>query len=144
MKPRQRRFMFVGVGVLAIIGAALLITQALRANLNYFYSPSEIAAGKAPAERTIRIGGMVRDGSLKRDPNSLNVQFVVTDNKSDMKVRYTGILPDLFKEGSGTVAKGHMSPDGVFVAEEVLAKHDADYMPPEAADAMKAAQTLQQ
>jgi cytochrome c-type biogenesis protein CcmE len=144
MKARQKRFMFVGIGVVAIVAAAVLITQALRANLNYFYSPSEIAAGKAPADHLIRIGGMVREGSLKRDPGRLTLEFVVTDTKSDMKVRYTGILPDLFKEGSGTVAKGRMGDDGVFVAEEVLAKHDADYMPPEAADAMKAAQTLQQ
>ncbi len=145
MKPRQKRLLFVVVAVLAVVVAAALVTRALRSNMAYFFSPTQVAAGEAPADKLFRIGGMVREGSLKRlDDRDLTVEFVVTDTAKDITVRYQGILPDLFKEGQGVVAKGRLGPNGVFLAEEVLAKHDEKYMPPEAADAIQSAQkTLQ-
>jgi cytochrome c-type biogenesis protein CcmE len=105
----------------------------------YFYSPTEIHAGKAPADRAIRVGGLVVDGSVRREGNSLAVQFDLTDNAAVVPVTYTGILPDLFREGQGIVAMGRINNEGLFVADEVLAKHDENYMPPEVADALNAA-----
>jgi len=121
----------VAVGI-----SAVLITTALRDNIAYFFSPSQVEAGEVASGKVFRLGGLVRVGSLKRQ--SLDVGFVVTDNQSDIKVRYHGILPDLFKEGKGVVAKGRLNSKGVFIADEVLAKHDENYMPPEVAAVMKA------
>ena len=137
MKPRHKRLAIVG-GVLIAVGAiAALVLNAFQSNLVFFYSPSQIAAHEAPAGRTFRLGGMVEKGTVKRD--GLQVSFIVTDTAKTVPVRYEGILPDLFKEGKGVVAQGELR-DGVFVAREVLAKHDENYMPPEAAEALKRAQ----
>jgi len=144
MKARQKRLIFVLLGVVAVGLAGWLITTALKSNLNYFYSPTEIVAGKTaegkviPVGELMRIGGMVEKGSLSRKEGELALSFVVTDMKAEVTVRYEGILPDLFKDGSGTVVKGRLQEDGVFLAEEVLAKHDEDYVPPEIAESMKA------
>jgi cytochrome c-type biogenesis protein CcmE len=133
MKPRHKRIAIV-VGVLAAMGVAVaLVLNALGSNLVFFYSPSQIEAKEAPAGRSFRLGGMVQTGSVKRD--GVHVDFVVTDTVKTTPVRYAGILPDLFKEGKGVVAQGKLQ-DGVFVASEVLAKHDENYMPPEAAEAI--------
>lgn len=137
MKPRHRRIVFVGIAVVAVALAALMITQALRSNIAYFYSPSQVKAGEVLSGTVFRVGGMVRQGSLKRIADTLEVEFLVTDNAHEIKVSHTGILPDLFKEGQGVVARGKLREDGVFVAEEVLAKHDENYMPPEVSAAMK-------
>ena len=137
MKPRHKRFAIVG-GVLVAVGAiAALVLNAFQSNLVFFYSPSQIAAHEAPQARTFRLGGMVEKGSVKRE--GVSVSFVVTDTAKTVPVRFEGILPDLFKEGKGVVAQGQLK-DGVFVAREVLAKHDENYMPPEAAEALKRAQ----
>ena len=145
MKPRQKRLVFVALGVVAVALAGWLIVTALQKNLNYFYLPSEVVAGKSkkgdivPKGQLMRIGGMVEKGSLQRKEGELAVSFVVTDETgAKVKVRYNGILPDLFKEGSGTVTKGKLQDDGTFVAEEVLAKHDDSYVPPEIKDSMSA------
>ena len=137
MKPRHKRIAIAG-GVLVAVGAiAALVLNAFQSNLVFFYSPSQIAAHEAPQARTFRLGGMVEKGSVKRD--GVSVSFVVTDTAKTIPVRFEGILPDLFKEGKGVVAQGQLQ-DGVFVAREVLAKHDENYMPPEAAEALKRAQ----
>lgn len=139
MKPirRQRLFLviFILLGVAAAVALALV---ALQENINLFYSPAQIVAGEAPADHPIRAGGMVVKGSIKRDPNSLKVQFEVTDYSATIPVSYEGILPDLFGEGQGIVALGRWEASGRFVATEVLAKHDENYMPPEVAAAIKA------
>ena len=136
MKARQKRFVFILVALAAVAVASALVVQALRSNITFFYSPSQVVAGEAPADQLFRIGGMVVRDSLQRDPNSVRVRFLVTDNAEQFEVIYDGILPDLFSEGQGAVARGRLE-NGVFVAEEVLAKHDESYMPPEVADAMK-------
>ena len=137
MKPRHKRIA-IAVGVVAAVGVAVgLVLNAFQSNLVFFYSPSQIASNEAPANRTFRLGGMVEEGSVKRE--GVTVRFVVTDAAKTVPVRYEGILPDLFKEGKGVVAQGQLQ-DGVFVAREVLAKHDENYMPPEAAEALKNAQ----
>lgn len=136
MKARQKRFLFILIALAAVAVASVLVVQALRSNITYFYSPSQVVAGEAPADQPFRIGGMVVRDSLQRDPNSVRVRFLVTDNAEQFEVVYDGILPDLFSEGQGAVARGRLE-NGVFVAEEVLAKHDESYMPPEVADAMK-------
>ncbi|MBX9612970.1 MAG: cytochrome c maturation protein CcmE [Burkholderiales bacterium] len=136
MKPRHKRMAIAG-GVIAVIGvAAALVLNAFQSNLVFFYSPSQIASKEAPTGRTFRLGGLVEAGSVKRD--GVMVNFVVTDTAKSVPVRYSGILPDLFKEGKGVVAQGQLH-DGVFEAREVLAKHDENYMPPEAAEALKQA-----
>ena len=140
MKARQKRIFFVVLAVIAVGLAAALITTALRSNLNYFYTPTQIAAGEATVGQLIRIGGMVEKDTLNRQKGELGVEFIVTDTKSKLTVRYEGILPDLFKEGQGTVAKGRLQKNGIFLAEEVLAKHDEKYIPPEIAETMKAMQ----
>ncbi len=147
MKPRHKRLTLIGGG-LAVLGiAAALVLSAFQQNLVFFYSPSQIANKEAPPGKAFRIGGMVEQGSLKRQPDGLTVQFNVTDTAQIIPVVYTGILPDLFKEGKGVVAQGKLGEDGVFRAHEVLAKHDENYMPPEAAyaveQAQKARKTLQ-
>lgn len=129
----------VGVLVLGVAGATALFLAAFRENLVYFYTPSEVVAGEAPAERRFRIGGLVADDSVERDPDSLQVRFAVTDTARTVTVRYDGVLPDLFREGQGIVADGRLDGDGAFVADRVLAKHDESYMPPEAAEALERA-----
>ena len=137
MKPRHKRLAVAGGLVVAVAAAAALVLNAFQSNLVFFYSPSQVAAHEAPQGHTFRIGGMVRQGTLKRD--GIRADFIDTDTAREIPVRYEGILPDLFKEGKGVVAQGQLK-DGVFVAREVLAKHDENYMPPEAADALKRAQ----
>jgi cytochrome c-type biogenesis protein CcmE len=137
MKPRHKRMALAG-GVLAAVAAiAALVFNAFQSNLVFFFSPSQVAAHEAPASRTFRLGGLVQEGSVKRD--GIKVYFIVTDTAKTVPVSYEGILPDLFKEGKGVVAQGQLE-GGVFVAREVLAKHDENYMPPEAAEALKNAQ----
>ncbi|MGA7178611.1 MAG: cytochrome c maturation protein CcmE [Thiobacillaceae bacterium] len=138
MKPRHKRAVLI-IAALAAVGiAATLILNAFRSNIVFFFTPSQVATKEAPVGRGFRIGGLVKEGSLKRD--GVNVQFIVTDFAQSVPVTYTGILPDLFKEGKGVVAQGTLDNDGVFHATEVLAKHDENYMPPEAAEALKKAQ----
>ena len=134
MKTRHKRLLIVTVVVLVIAAAATLILNAFQSNLVFFFSPSQIASHEAPVGRTFRLGGLVVAGSLKRD--GVTVRFEVTDLAQTVPVQYVGILPDLFKEGKGVVAQGKLE-DGVFVAKDVLAKHDENYMPPEAAQALK-------
>ena len=137
MTPRQRRIALV-LGTVGAVGVATaLVLNALRSNLVFYYSPTQVAAQEAPAGRAFRVGGRVEPGSVQRD--GLQVRFVVTDTAQVLPVRYHGLLPDLFREGQGVVAQGRLGPDGIFVAHEVLAKHDETYMPPEAADALQRA-----
>ena len=136
MKPRHRRFAWIAAGV-AVLGLAVtLVLNAFQSNLVFFFTPSQVVAKEAPQGRPFRIGGLVEAGSLQRMPNSLDVKFIVTDTVQRLPVTYNGMLPDLFKEGKGVVAQGSVGPDGVFRATEVLAKHDENYMPPEAAAAV--------
>lgn len=139
MKARQKRMILISLAVLLVLTAAALIVKALQSNLTYYYTPTQVEAGEAPPEQLFRVGGMVKKDSLQRKEGT-GVEFIVTDMKSELTIAYTGILPDLFKEDSGTVAKGRLNAEGKFVAEEVLAKHDADYMPPEVQATMKEAQ----
>ncbi len=139
MKPRHKRLALIGAGLALLGGAAFLILNAFQSNLVFFYSPSQVVAREAPQGRTFRIGGLVQAGSLQREGDGLTVRFTVTDTAKSVPVTYTGILPDLFKEGKGVVAQGDLGPDGVFHAREVLAKHDENYMPPEAAEAVEKA-----
>ncbi len=135
MKPRHKRAA-IAVGVLAAVGVAVaLVLNAFNSNLVFFYTPSQIASKEAPQGKTFRVGGLVQAGTVQRD--GVTVRFTVTDTAQTVPVRYEGVLPDLFKEGKGVVAQGQLGPDGVFVAREVLAKHDENYMPPEAAAALK-------
>ena len=136
MKARHKRLGFLVVGLTVLGVAAVLVFRALDSNLSYFYSASEVVHNQAPKDHVFRLGGMVVDGSLKR-AEGLTVNFTVTDNASNVNVQYTGILPDLFQEGQGVIAQGKLNNDGVFIADEVLAKHDETYMPPEVADSMK-------
>jgi cytochrome c-type biogenesis protein CcmE len=138
MKPRHKRMAAIGLGVVALGVAAALVLAAFQKNLVFFFTPSQVAANEAPRGRSFRIGGMVVPGSLKRE--GVNVEFTVTDTAKSMRVTYRGQLPDLFREGKGVVAQGQLGADGMFRANEVLAKHDENYMPPEAADAVKRAQ----
>ncbi len=138
MKPRHKRITAIAVGVAALGIAAALVLAAFEKNLVFFFTPSQVAAHEAPQGRSFRIGGMVVPGSLKRE--GVDVEFTVTDTAKSMRVTYRGQLPDLFREGKGVVAQGQLGADGMFRASEVLAKHDENYMPPEAADAVKKAQ----
>ena len=140
MKPRHKRFAAVAVGVVALGVATALVLNAFQSNLVFFYTPSQIAAKEAPQGRTFRVGGLVQAGSLVRD--GVTVRFTVTDTIKNVTVRYDGVLPDLFKEGKGVVAQGQLGSDGVFATREVLAKHDENYMPPEAADALQRADKM--
>lgn len=140
MHPIRKKRLTIVLFLLAGIGIAVgLTTYALRQNINLFYDPSQIAAGEAPQDVRIRAGGMVEEGSVIRDPDSLKVEFRVTDFNSSVPVEYVGILPDLFAEGQGVVAMGKINGQGRFVADQVLAKHDENYMPPEVADALEKA-----
>lgn len=137
MKPRNRRIVFVVLAVISVGVAAMLVNKALNQNISYFYSPSQVKAGEAPADHVFRLGGMVKKGSVKRIGDGLTVEFVVTDYAEDFKVNYTGILPDLFTEDQGVVTKGRLHNGNLFIAEEVLAKHDENYMPPEVEATLK-------
>ena len=140
MHPKRKKRLYLIV--LMVMGVGVGIALALSAfndNLMFFYSPSEVVAGEAPAGHAIRVGGLVTTGSVKRQENGLTVNFDITDNAESVTIEYTGILPDLFREGQGIVARGKLEPNGMFVADEVLAKHDENYMPPEVADALKTA-----
>jgi cytochrome c-type biogenesis protein CcmE len=140
MKPRHRRFAWIAAGLAAIGIAIALVLSAFQSNLVFFFSPTQVAAHEAPQGRAFRIGGLVEAGSLVREPDSLTVRFRVTDTARTIPVVYTGLLPDLFKEGKGVVAQGTLGADGTFHATEVLAKHDENYMPPEAKAALEQAQ----
>ena len=142
MKTRHKRLSFLLLGVAALGLASVFVLNAFNSNLVFFFSPSQVAAKEAPVGRSFRIGGMVETGSLKRESDGLTVNFVVTDTAKTIPVVYNGILPDLFKEGKGVVAQGKLTDDGVFHADEVLAKHDENYMPPEAAAALKNAKEI--
>ncbi|WP_455202188.1 cytochrome c maturation protein CcmE [Kaarinaea lacus] len=142
MKARHKRLAFIVVGVAGLAVAIGLIANAFNQNLVFFFSPSDIQAKQAPVNQNFRLGGLVEEGSLKRENDGLTVHFVVTDNANTIPVTFTGILPDLFREGQGVVAQGKLNENGVFMAKEVLAKHDETYMPPEVQDALdKAKQT---
>jgi cytochrome c-type biogenesis protein CcmE len=144
MKPRHKRFAMIVGGVAALAVASAFVLSAFRENLVFFFTPTQVAANEVPQGRAFRIGGLVEPGSLKRRPDGVTVQFVVTDTAKSVTVVYRGILPDLFREGKGVVTQGQLGPDGTFVASEVLAKHDENYMPPAAADAVKQAQSVNQ
>jgi cytochrome c-type biogenesis protein CcmE len=137
LKTRHKRALLIGTGLVILAAAVTLVLTAFQQNLVFFFTPSQVAANEAPVGKSFRIGGMVEEGSLKRAGDGLTVQFSVTDTAKSIQVKYTGILPDLFKEGKGVVAQGRLGPDGVFQATEVLAKHDENYMPPEAAHALE-------
>ena len=146
MKPRHKRFLLIGIALALLAGAAALVLNAFNDNLVFFHTPTEVAEGKVPQGRNVRVGGMVLAGSLAREADGQTVRFVITDTAKTVPVVYKGALPDLFKDGKGAVAQGKLGADGVFVATEVLAKHDENYMPPEAQDAIdrahKTAQTI--
>ncbi len=139
MKARHKRLALIISGVALVALAATLILNAFRSNMVFFFTPTQVTKGEAPKSGSFRIGGLVESGSLQRDSDGLTVHFVVTDTVQRTKVTYQGILPDLFKEGKGVVAQGKLGPDGAFIASDVLAKHDENYMPPEAAAALKQA-----
>jgi len=138
MAPRRQRMLMVGLVVAGVAIAVALALRAFNENLLYFYSPSQVAAGEAPQGKKFRLGGLVTAGTLKREPGALEVRFEVSDARERLNVSYTGVLPDLFREGQGVIAYGVLMPDGTFRAEEVLAKHDENYMPPEVAEALQA------
>ena len=146
MKPRTKRFALIAAGLVVLSAAAAFVLNAFQSNLVFFFTPTQVSNGEAPKGRTFRAGGMVKEGSLVRDGNT--VRFIITDTAKEMPVTYVGLLPDLFKEGKGVVAQGKLGDDGLFVANEVLAKHDENYMPPESqhaldqATAAKAAQSV--
>ncbi len=140
MKPRQKRFVYIVVSVAAVGIAVGLVLNALKDNVSLYFTPTQVYNKEAPQGRSFRIGGLVEQGSIKREADGLTVNFVITDTHKSLPVIYRGILPDLFKEGKGVVAQGKMEADGKMHAEEVLAKHDENYMPPEAADALKKAE----
>jgi cytochrome c-type biogenesis protein CcmE len=143
MKPRHKKLTIIIMSVAALGLSTALVLDVFQSNLVFFFSPSQVAANEAPRGRSFRIGGLVEEGSVKRQSDGITVSFVVTDTAKNIPVVYTGILPDLFKEGKGVVAQGKLSSDGVFRADEVLAKHDENYMPPEAADALEQASKSQ-
>lgn len=148
MKTRNKKLLAIGLSVAGLAIVAMLVMNAFRSNLVFFFSPSQVAAGEAPTDRAFRIGGLVEEGSLKRSADGMLADFVVTDTAQTVKVRYSvsefGPLPDLFKEGKGVVVEGRLTEDGVFAATQVLAKHDENYMPPEAAHALEQAAKAQQ
>ena len=134
MKAKNQRLTLLAVAIVAVLGAGLLAMSALKDQVAYFYTPGDVAAKGLPLDRAVRVGGMVRAGSIRRAPDGVTIQFIVGDEtQSTIPVRYTGIVPDLFKENSGVVAEGRFQPGGLFVADEILAKHDENYMPPQLA-----------
>jgi len=143
MKPRHKKLTII-IASVAVLGlSATLVLDAFQSNLVFFFSPTQVAANEAPQGKSFRIGGLVEEGSVKRQSDGVTVNFIVTDTAKVIPVVYTGILPDLFKEGKGVVAQGKLSSDGIFRADEVLAKHDENYMPPEAAAALEQASNSQ-
>ena len=144
MTPRQRRTTLIIGGLVAIVIATFFVLRAFNENLVFFYTPTQIASKEAPTNKNFRIGGMVVQNSLQREPGGLKVAFIVTDMVNSIPVEYSGILPDLFKEGKGVVAQGKLNDKGVFVASQVLAKHDENYMPPEAKSALDSAKASQE
>ena len=144
MKPRQKRLAMIAGGLVALGVAAAFVLAAFRENLVFFFTPSQVAAKEVPQGRSFRVGGMVTPGSVKRQADGITVQFIVTDTAKNVPVVYRGLLPDLFREGKGVVTQGKLGADGIFYASEVLAKHDENYMPPAAADAIKQAQSINQ
>jgi cytochrome c-type biogenesis protein CcmE len=142
MKPRHKRIAMIAGGLAALGVAAAFVLAAFRENLVFFFTPTQVEAKEVPQGRAFRIGGMVVPGSVKRQADGVTVQFTVTDTAKNVPVVYRGILPDLFREGKGVVTQGKLGGDGVFYASEVLAKHDENYMPPAAADAIKQAQSI--
>ena len=143
MKKRHKRITFIVASLAAIGLATWLVLGAFRQNLVFFFSPTQVAAKEAPVNKTFRIGGLVENGSLKRENDGLTIRFTVTDTANTIPVVYKGILPDLFKEGRGCVAQGHVGSDGVFYADQVLAKHDENYMPPQAGQAIDQAKDME-
>ena len=140
LNPVRRRRLTLTLIIVLSVGVAVGLTlYALKQNINLFYSPSQIVAGEAPLQRSIRVGGLVVPGSVQREPDSLQVVFTLTDTAQQIQVRYTGILPDLFREGQGIIARGRLLAGGIVQADEVLAKHDENYMPPEVAGSLKQA-----
>lgn len=144
MKPRHKKLSIIIASIAALGFSAALVLDAFQSNLVFFFSPTQVVANEAPQGKSFRIGGLVEKGSVKRQSNGVTVNFVVTDTAKVIPVVYTGILPDLFKEGKGVVAQGKLSSDGIFHADEVLAKHDENYMPPEAAAALEQASKSQE
>jgi cytochrome c-type biogenesis protein CcmE len=144
MKSRHKKLLAIGLSLGGIGVATALVLNAFQNNLVFFFSPTQVMKGEAPVDRTFRIGGMVEEGSVRREADGLTVRFVVTDTAQTIPVVYKGVLPDLFKEGKGVVAEGKLGKDGLFTATQVLAKHDENYMPPEAAHAIEQAQKAQQ
>ncbi len=140
MTPRQKRLLFIVAGILLVAAAVGLVLYALKNNVSLYFTPTQVYNQEAPQGRSFRVGGLVETGSLQREKDGLTVHFSITDSSKSMPVTYKGILPDLFKEGKGVVAQGKLETDNVFHAEEVLAKHDENYMPPEAKDALEKAQ----
>ncbi|MDP2322701.1 MAG: cytochrome c maturation protein CcmE [Gammaproteobacteria bacterium] len=136
MTPRRQRMLIVGLVVAGVAVAVGLSLRAFQENLLYFYTPAQVLAGESPAGKKFRLGGLVEKGSVRREPGALEVRFTVVDNQQQLTVAYTGVLPDLFRDGQGVIAMGYLEPDGIFRADEVLAKHDENYMPPEVADAL--------
>jgi cytochrome c-type biogenesis protein CcmE len=138
VRPKHQRLVLIILAVAALLGAVLLAMWGLQDRAAYFVTPSDIAAGKTTPDKAMRLGGMVEKGSLKRDPDGLTIRFTVSDTKAETPVVYRGITPDLFREGSGVVAEGRLNPDGLFVADTILAKHDERYMPPQIANEVAA------
>jgi cytochrome c-type biogenesis protein CcmE len=134
MSPRQKRLAYIGVGIVALALATAFVLNAFRSNLVFFFTPTQVARGEAPLNRIFRVGGLVKTGSLQRDQG--RIEFVITDTQQDLRVQFSGLLPDLFQEGKGVVAQGQLNAQGALVASEVLAKHDENYMPPEAQHAL--------
>ncbi len=144
MKPRHKKIALITAGVGALSVAVLLVMNVFQSNLVFFFTPTQVAANEAPIGKSFRIGGLVEEGSIQRKGDGTTINFAITDTAQVIKVAYQGILPDLFKEGKGVVAQGKIAADGVFYADEVLAKHDENYMPPEAASALEQAAKAQQ
>ena len=142
MKRRHKRMVFVALAFVGVAAATVLVVNSLRSNTAYFFSPSRVVAKEAPVNQMFRLGGVVKKGSVKRTGDGLTIEFVVTDHAADVAVRYTGILPDLFAEDKSVVTRGKLQTDGLFLAEEVLAKHDEKYVPPEVVEAMERAKAL--
>lgn len=137
MKARHKKLYFILFAVIGLSVATLLVLNAFSNNIVYFYSPSEVLEGKAPTGKTFRVGGLVKEGSIQRSNNSLDISFTITDNSTDIDVVYQGLLPDLFREGQGVIAEGTLVNQKLFKAKQILAKHDENYMPPEVAAALK-------
>ncbi len=143
MKKRHKRITFIVASLAALGLSAWLVLGAFRQNLVFFFSPTQVATKEAPVNKTFRIGGLVENGSLKRENDGLTIRFTVTDTANTIPVVYKGIMPDLFKEGRGCVAQGRIGSDGVFYADQIMAKHDENYMPPEAARALDQAKDME-